>query len=730
MLQRRIPVHSISSDQISVTLLHENPPSNEVRIRRIALWAVVSFSYVVASIICTRPLIMRATTELPLFMGDTALNAYILAWGQHALLTHPQSAFDASFMFPLEGSLCLSENMLGVALLGAPLAIFDNPLLTYNVMFMASGGLTALLWFAVLRRWGLGALAAWAGGLCFGFLPWRFSQLGHMQLLFTWWIPISLAAAETWIRAGSMRAAAALGFCLAASFYTCVYNFYFCAVFLVPFMLLAWVIGPRINSWRRFVSQLAVAIAVFSVCVLPAAPPYLSTIRMLNYPNSLDRIASLSASIGDYMRPSTLNYLWAGRLNLPPNPVSAAPWESELFLGFTAIVFAIGLLPFLWRVRLGVDSVSKSRARLALMLAGGAAAAFILSLGPWLHWRGARTPVVLPYRLLYEWLPGFDSIRVPSRAALFVGLSLSGLLALSLDQLLRSPPGRIGIARRSLAAGADFFLVLESLTHPLPVSDNVDYTRHLVAHKEIARRKPGPVLVLPIETELDYLVPLSSWPHFNPIVNGVTGHLPHSNGLLKESFGAREWTDTQVELLHWLGIRYIVVDHSKPDLFPPEAFENLTGLLEEGGFVVKANYMQDVQITLVEIEDTTSTERPVPAKTVSIDYNHTVNLARDPPEILLWLTNRRGPQLIPSKGRKLDVRIRSYDAGGEKLDTTESSVYLPPFWLRGQTVAVPIPYPRGKAERVASFQVRVKQDHLSERHTYRLRPSEAESRQD
>ena len=429
-------------------------------------------------------------------------------------------------MFPMEGTLALSENMLGVALLSLPLALFGNPLLTYNLMFIAAGPLTAGLWFAVLRRWGLGGVAAWAGGFCFGFLPWRLGQIGHVQLLFTWWIPLCLGATDAWIARGSSRASAALGLCLAGSFYTCVYNFFFSVIFLVPFALVGLAMGPRATSWRRLLFHLALSVGLFLFAVSPAIAPYLSMNRTLNHPNSLEQIASQSASIGDYLRPTHQNYLWGKGFGLGPNPASATPWESRLFLGFTAMASAVAVIPIYWRRRREEEPDRRPQVRLALMLCAGGLTAFVISLGPWLHWKGERTPIVLPYRLLFEILPGFDSIRVPARAGLFVGLALSGMVAFCIDQLLRAPSALGKFPRRTLVLAAVLGILLESHTRPLNVSGNEDYSRHLIVQAEVAQRESGPVLVLPIELKLNYLVPLTTWPHFNPTINGVSGHLP------------------------------------------------------------------------------------------------------------------------------------------------------------------------------------------------------------
>ncbi len=542
---------------------------------------------------------------MPWFSGDTALNAYILAWDQHALLRQPVHLFDANFLYPTRDTLALSENLLGAAILAFPLTLFQNPLLVYNILFFASFALSGFAWFVVLRRWGLGWFAAWIGGMAFGFLPWRWGQVGHAQLLYTWWIPIALGGAENWMRRGGWGSIMLTAFSLVASLYTCVYDALFLLCFLGVFVTVGLCANPGILTLRRDgLAQFAIGVLLFALFLLPAFASYHRIKSVLGTPNTIKDVIPRGASFGDYLRPSSFNLIWGARKPVPPNPYSDVPWEHELFPGFALMALAASY-PWTWWLRRKTQSEKPApQTRLALMLVGGGLALLIVSLGPRLHWFGHGTRVALPFAWLYKFVPGFSAIRVPCRAGLFVGFALSGLAALALDGWLNLPEKILRWTGRLVAVPLALALLAELGVHPLPMEENPDYSRHRQVQREIARRAPGTVLVLPIEDRLNYLAPLTTAVHFYPLVNGVSGYLPHKNGDIFDAFRADVWGDTQAHLLRKMRVRHVVLDHRKSANPSPEVLKRLDETLARLGFDVETAYFPQSDITLLEIKPT------------------------------------------------------------------------------------------------------------------------------
>src|SRR5713226_443134 len=86
------------------------------------------------------------TWPFPVKMGshspeslDSLLNAYLHAWGTHALLSHPAALFDTNMFYPAKNTLALSENLLGNQIFFAPVYLATgNPNLGNNAVALLS----------------------------------------------------------------------------------------------------------------------------------------------------------------------------------------------------------------------------------------------------------------------------------------------------------------------------------------------------------------------------------------------------------------------------------------------------------------------------------------------------------------------------------------------------------------------------------------------------------------
>jgi hypothetical protein len=98
---------------------------------------------------------------------DGRLNAWILAWDAHALTHAPGRLFQAPAFHPLPDALAFSENLLGPAVLAAPLLLMGGPVLGYNVVLLLSFVLSGLGAQLLVRRVSGDRLAAFVGGAIF-----------------------------------------------------------------------------------------------------------------------------------------------------------------------------------------------------------------------------------------------------------------------------------------------------------------------------------------------------------------------------------------------------------------------------------------------------------------------------------------------------------------------------------------------------------------------------------
>src|SRR3989304_4898910 len=98
------------------------------------------------TIILTYPILPNVTRGVS-NTGDPLLNAWILDWDTHALLTRPLDLYNANIFFPYPSTLAYSESLLGSAFLASPIILLTrNPLLAANVL--------TLIGFAI-SGWGM-----------------------------------------------------------------------------------------------------------------------------------------------------------------------------------------------------------------------------------------------------------------------------------------------------------------------------------------------------------------------------------------------------------------------------------------------------------------------------------------------------------------------------------------------------------------------------------------------
>lgn len=124
---------------------------------------------------------------------DPLLNTWIIAWNVHQLQINPLNLFHANIFFPLSNTLAFSEHLIVPSLIAMPAVIISkNPIFGYNLLqllsFVLSGFAAYLLVFHLTKN----RKAALIGGIIFAFHPFRFRQIGHIQNIMVFWMPLCL----------------------------------------------------------------------------------------------------------------------------------------------------------------------------------------------------------------------------------------------------------------------------------------------------------------------------------------------------------------------------------------------------------------------------------------------------------------------------------------------------------------------------------------------------------
>jgi hypothetical protein len=368
---------------------------------------------VAVSAIMAGPFFNYSAAATAIYGGDARLVLWTLAWDNHAVLSRVP-LFDSNIFYPAPHSLVYNEHLFGVSLFSLPIyALTRNPVLAYNLLWWVSFPLNLGAMFALLRRHVDGDIAAFGGACLYTFSFYKMLHAyGHLHLLWTWLLPLSIVLLERWTEQPTLLRAVAWG---ASILLQSLASWYLAVMIFVAHIPVALFIG---SEWlrrerARHMWQLAVALTIVALIVWPFAKPYLILPHA-----GLREIASFSADRYSYLLPpvnTVAGRLWARHAPLPwMREAQRSIWgEQTLFIGYAAIVLAA----------IGVLSLARQRRwRLLGTYLTMAVLALLLSCGPSLN--GGWTVFTL-----LGHVPGLGAFRAPARFALLVLLGLSMLAA-------------------------------------------------------------------------------------------------------------------------------------------------------------------------------------------------------------------------------------------------------------------------------------------------------------
>jgi hypothetical protein len=150
--------------------------------------------YAALTFVVALPISLHPGSQVLSDSADTDLFVWTLSWDVHALTHRPWAMFDANIFSPLRHTLAFSENLIGSALLAAPVIwLTRNPTLAMNLVALLSCVLCGAGCYLLARRAGVGAIGAVIAGLVFAFAPPRFLRLDQLFLATIEWIPFALA---------------------------------------------------------------------------------------------------------------------------------------------------------------------------------------------------------------------------------------------------------------------------------------------------------------------------------------------------------------------------------------------------------------------------------------------------------------------------------------------------------------------------------------------------------
>jgi hypothetical protein len=520
----------------------------------------------------TYPLVRDVAVALPGGLGDPLLNAFVLGWDASRFRHAFEGLWTAPFFFPLTDTLALSEHLLGVAVIIAPLIwLTANPVLAYNAAFLGSYILAGLGMYLLTKRlWGRHD-AAWLAALAFAFAPHRVMHVPHLQVLMSGWMPLSLWGLHGYFAGGSRRALAVFAGSFALLGLSNGYFLYFFAV-PVAVVVCGHLLRRSIPRWRpvggttwgRDIAHLGAAALAILVVIAPVALAYVRVRRTFGLHRSIGEMNAFSAVWSDYLRIPGELWLWSGTLRVGDG-------ERMLFPGLTIV-----LLAGLAAVSVRRSTWTPGTTRPGLWSWHVVLYAAVLGLTAWLS---AGPSVPGPYAGLLRVVPGFDGLRVPARFIVVVALALSVLGSAGAAWLLGRVRPRVATVVALLLGGV---IVLEGYGGPVfMVPFRYDQGVRADVNDWLRGRPAGGVLELPIGgpalEPFTLVYQYNTLLHRHSIVNGYSGYGYGLQDFLGGPAAPLLEPDAMAGLLAGLrgiGVRYLLVHRStfssRPDYGWPD----------------------------------------------------------------------------------------------------------------------------------------------------------------
>lgn len=444
-------------------------PSPRIGLAELA-WVVAAG--VALAMLTSWPLALHISSRIAPDLGDPVRTAWEIAWVGHAMLHDPSHLFDANAFYPHPLSLAFSDSLLGYG----PTAFFGSgtvaALVRYNLLFLWAWSLCFVGAYLLARELGLGRLGAGAAGIAFAYAPYRVTEAGHLHVISSGGIPLALfllvrgyrRTSPSLVLAGWLVGAwqISLGFTLGM-------QFAYLLLVLTALTLWAWwrgrlaperdtrqdgrddaSRGPARSSRgplipRRLLIVTCVGIAALGAVTVYQARPYLQVAN--DYPTAkrtIREVETYSSGPAALVSASSENRVWGGMTAGARAKVHSKN-EDVFFPGGLILVLALA----------GLCTGAYTR-RLRIGLASGIVVCSVLAMGLGLTGAG------YPYRLLYDYAPGWDGVRVPGRvftlATLFYAL-LAGAGAQWLTRRAQAwydgPSGRRSTAHDEASAGID-----------------------------------------------------------------------------------------------------------------------------------------------------------------------------------------------------------------------------------------------------------------------------------
>jgi hypothetical protein len=558
---------------------------------------VVAF-YLALAIAMTWPLAAHLTTALA-DLGDPLVNMWIVDWVSHAITHEPCNLYDSPLYYPGRLTLAYSENLIGVSLFVLPFHLAGvPPIALYNIALLLGFAWSGYGAFVLARVVTRSAAASLVAGVVFAFVPFKWDHLSHMQLQWSGWIPLLLAAVIVYWRKPSARIALLLTGAFVMNGLTNVHYFLF-GSFTAVVAVIVLALGDQRRD-HRFWLRLAAAFTIGGLLLLPFLLPYRIISKELGTERTEGDAISGSAPLEAWLG-ATPRSIWYGHLGgeeLHHHEFQLFPGLAAIFLALIgavktariavdlparparrywfldALILVLGVLTYIGAVT-ERSEIAIGPLRL-LSLDSAETAATLLLIALVIRYRGALRDAIARSRFdasawvaavaivigvvgsfgmsafmhafLFKYVSVFHAIRAPVRWAIIGYAGLAVWAAIGAKTLIR---GRATAALLIAIVAADLWPRLR-YEHAVPTTAPV--------YRWLARERVAPLIELPTsEGGINTRYLLGSAVHRLPQLNGVENMGVPDLRRIRIKGDAHEYDDELLALLERNHARLLVV---------------------------------------------------------------------------------------------------------------------------------------------------------------------------
>ncbi|MCJ7582567.1 MAG: discoidin domain-containing protein [Candidatus Aminicenantes bacterium] len=507
--------------------------------------------FVILSMIMTYPLVFHMTDSVPSDVGDPLLTIWILSWTSHNFSTGFNNLWDTNIFFPHQKTLLYADHILGLSLLAAPIAALSGSFVfAYNFLFIMSFILCGCGMYALVYYLTKSQMSAVISGTIFAFFPYRFAHISHLEILFFGWMAFLFLYLHKFFNKPSIKNLMAVGVFYILQVLCCGYYGVFSTLFVALFVFY-YALQTKIYKKVSFYIKLFFLSAACFLILIPFYFPYFSVHKAVTFTRNLKEVSLYSAQLQHLLSVPKWNLVWGQILG------SEGSQEWQLYPGIIVILLIV--FAFI-KVKTSSTLEKSHKTFYGLM----AMFTLLLSFGPIIKFMDKKI-IPGPYMLFYKWVPGFSSLRVPSRLFALTMMALSVLAGYGIHRLL----GSFSSVRKKIVIGslAGALILLDFVSIPLPIV-GIEVGDKIPAIYSSVKKLPAdaalielPMPNLGVGRAYDAIYMYYSTFHWRSIVNGYCGFNPPGYLIVREAMETFP-SEASLNLLRDLEVGYVLV-HSQ-----------------------------------------------------------------------------------------------------------------------------------------------------------------------